>query len=289
MREEDLEVITPQNPLQVIVKESNLEESKANFIFKKFATFFSDAELWAKKAKAIKVTDESQKVVMDQARQGRLFLRKIRIDIEKCRKELKEQSLREGKAIDKVAKLLTDTIEPIELYLDQQEHFVEHREAQKEAIVRAEIEKKMEEERLADERRKAEELEVTRRENEELRKKMEEERKKSEQDAKKAREESENKLAEAKRIADIAENNLRIRKQADLKAEADKIREQERLKNAGDTEKMQKFYNDLMAIEFPEVTSQEAKRIIFDSRSHIGIVVLQVKKYIQSNKQEEEY
>src|ERR1035437_6530190 len=96
MTEEDLESIEPevvtQNQLSVIVKESELSEDKAGVLISRFATFFSDAELWAKKAKQIKVTSEHQKAQMDQARQGRLFLRKIRLEIENLRKSLKEES-----------------------------------------------------------------------------------------------------------------------------------------------------------------------------------------------------
>lgn len=85
-----------------------------------------------------------------------------------------------------------------------------------------------------------------------------------------------------------AESELRAKQQAEAKAEADRLRKEELLKSAGDYEKMEKFYNDLMEIDFPDVSSQEAKRIIFDSKSHIGIAVMTTKKYIQSTVQEEE-
>ena len=48
------------------------------------------------------------------AREGRLFLAQKRIDVEKARKALKEQSLRKGQAIDAIAKFLTSLIEPTE-------------------------------------------------------------------------------------------------------------------------------------------------------------------------------
>lgn len=278
MTEDDLEIENSNNnQLQVIIKESELSNDKSSVLMSKFANFFSDADLWAKKAKTIKVTHESQKSMMDAARQGRLFLRKIRLDIESIRKSLKEESLREGRAIDKVAKILKEQIEPIEEYLDKQEHFIEYREAEKEAKVRAEIERKMEEERIAEEKRKAQEEERLRKENEAL--KAEQTRIQAEADAK---------IREAKAIAEKAEKELQNKKIAEMRAEAEAIRKAQELKSASDIVKINKLYCDLMAIEFPECVIQESKLIVFDSKSHIGIAVLKCKKYIESKHKNEE-
>lgn len=278
MTEEDFDQPTsPQNQLQIMVKESDLPEEKSNVLIAKFANFFVDVQVWEKKAKAIKVTDESQKVMMDTARQGRLFIRKIRLNIEKCRKELKEQSLREGKAIDKVSNFLKDALEPIESHLDQQEHFVEYREAAKEAIVRAEIEKKMEEERLAEEKRKAEEEARLRKENEKLR-----------EEQTKIQAEADFKIKEAKTIAEKAERELREKRQAEMKAEADVIRKAEALKSASDIVKIQKLLEDLEAIKFPEVKAGESYRIVGDAMSHINMSILAIKRYIQLKQVNEE-
>ena len=80
-----------------------------------FSDYFKIAAEWEQKAKTIKVVDETQKADMEMARVGRLFLREKRIAIEKKRKELKEQSLREGKAIDGIANVLKAVIVPIEV------------------------------------------------------------------------------------------------------------------------------------------------------------------------------
>lgn len=292
MTEEDLEQPTveviPKNQLAVMIKESDLPEDKSTVLMAKFASFFVDVQVWEKKAKAIVVKDESQKAVMDQARQGRLFIRKVRLDIEKCRKELKEQSLREGKAIDKVSNFLKDALEPIETHLDRQEHFVEYREAEKEALVRAEVERKLEEERLAEEKRKAEELENTRRENERLRKEAEEKERINRQELERVRKENEKILEAERERTRKAEEEIRLKKQAELKAEAEVQRKAMLLKSANDVVKIQKFLYDIMAIQFPECTSIEAKRIVMDAQNHIGIVELSVKKYIKSKQTEEE-
>lgn len=292
MTEDDLEEsveVMPKNQLAVMV--SDLPKEKSTILMGKFATFFADAELWAKKAKAIKVTHESQKAIMEQARQGRLFIRKVRLDVEKCRKELKEQSLREGKAIDKVANFLKDALEPIEVHLDRQEHFLEYKEAEKEALIQAEVERKMEEERLAEEKRKEEELEVTRRENERLRKEAEanETKNKALKEAQeKANEESANKVAEASRRAAIAENELRLKKQAELKSEADKQRQELILKSGSDIQKLTKLHEDLMNIDWPECTTIEGKKARLECNDHnyIGIKVLE--RYLKTKQQTEE-
>ena len=114
------------NELQVIVEKSGLETMEAKSILEKFQDCYEVSSEWANKAKAIKVTGPDQKDDMAKAREGRLFLRDRRIEVEKARKELKENALRKGKAIDGIANFLKALIEPTEEYLDQQEHFVHH-------------------------------------------------------------------------------------------------------------------------------------------------------------------
>src|SRR3990167_5707968 len=157
-----------ENQLQIIVKESGLEQSKAKFILENFQNYFEIADDWAKKARAIVVTDENQKAEMQMARAGRLFLREKRIAVEDARKNLKEQALREGKAIDGIANVLKALIIPIEEYLEKQEKFVEIREENKREAMRIEIEKRIEDERIAKEKADAEEQERIRIENEKL-------------------------------------------------------------------------------------------------------------------------
>jgi len=117
------------NQLQVIVKESGLDSTKAQYLLDNFQDYFKIAAEWELKARSIKVTDATQKTDMEMARVGRLFLRDKRIDIEKARKKLKESTLREGKAIDGIANVLKALIIPLEEYLNTQEHFVEIKEA----------------------------------------------------------------------------------------------------------------------------------------------------------------
>ena len=159
-----------QDNLEIIIKQSGLEETKSNFLLENFKNYFEIAAEWELKAKSIIVNNENQKAEMDMARVGRLFLGEKRRAIEKSRKSLKEQSLREGKAIDGIANVLKSLIEPIEEYLDKQEHFVEIKQKEEQEILRIENEKKLEEERILKEKSEKEEQERIRIENEKLRK-----------------------------------------------------------------------------------------------------------------------
>lgn len=116
------------NSLEKIVSNSGLDKSKSDYLLEKFADATALAESWAQKAKEIVVTDESQTDLMKSAREGRLLLKDRRVEIEKTRKQLKEASLKEGRAIDDIAKALTSLIAPTEEYLQLQEDFAKIKE-----------------------------------------------------------------------------------------------------------------------------------------------------------------
>ncbi len=116
-----------------IIENAQLDETKSLAIKNQFAEFASVASEWESKAKSILVTDVNQKDEMKLAREGRLILKNKRVEIEKRRKSLKEESLREGQTIDAIARTLKGFIEPIEVYLEDQEKFAERKEAEERA------------------------------------------------------------------------------------------------------------------------------------------------------------
>lgn len=126
-----------ENKLMQIVSTSGLEQAKAQYILEKFQGYFKIAAEYEALAKTLVVTSADQIPIMRMAREGRLFLKAKRVDIEKTRKELKEQSLREGKTIDGIANVLKGLIEPTEEYLERQEKFVEIREEERRAGLKA--------------------------------------------------------------------------------------------------------------------------------------------------------
>ena len=115
-----------------------IEKTKGDYIKEKFQDFTQAIEEWSEKANAIVVTEETQKELMAEAKQGRLLLKSKRIEVEKVRKSLKEQSLSEGRLIDSIAKYLTGLIEPAEKHLELQEKFVEIQEQNKRIQLKAE-------------------------------------------------------------------------------------------------------------------------------------------------------
>lgn len=116
---------TKQAETALTVETRDLEPTKSQYIIEKFKGFFEQAQEWESKARTIKISSPSQVAEMKQAREARLELKEIRVNAEKTRKELKEQSLREGKAIDGVANVIKALIVPIEEYLEGQENFAE--------------------------------------------------------------------------------------------------------------------------------------------------------------------
>lgn len=84
------------------------------------------------------VTSKDDIIGMKKAREVRLELKRVRTTVENKRRELKEDSLRTGKAIDGVAKYIKDNIQPVEEYLEQQEKFAELEEAKRVAKLKDE-------------------------------------------------------------------------------------------------------------------------------------------------------
>jgi hypothetical protein len=116
-----------------------LAEEKSKYLIENFGKFFAESREIVKEAKLIKVTDISQTDEMAKAREVRLKLQHIRTKgVEPLRVKLKEQSLREGKAIDGMANVIKALIMPVEEYLASQEKFAERIEAERKNKIEAE-------------------------------------------------------------------------------------------------------------------------------------------------------
>ena len=118
---------TKKNNLQVIdvIESAGLEQDTTKTLRDKFLPFWEQAEQWKKKAEGLVVTDESQTSEMKMARVARLALRQVRIDADKTRKALKEDSIRYGRAVQGVYNVIEYLIKPIEEHLLEQEKFAE--------------------------------------------------------------------------------------------------------------------------------------------------------------------
>lgn len=119
--------------IEKVIRENQLAPTSAQRLIEVFAPAFARADELVNAAKAITVTSVDQKAEMKAARDLRLKLREIRTTAEKARKELKEDSLRTGKAIDGVNNVLKFLIEPEEERLQHCEEFAERAEAKRKA------------------------------------------------------------------------------------------------------------------------------------------------------------
>lgn len=111
-----------------VIKETGIEENTATNLTTAFAPFLEQAKKWKEQAQKIVVTDESQIDLMKDARELRLNLRRVRIEAEKTRKRLKEDSLRYGKAVQGAYNIVEYLIAPLEEHLQDQEDFIKNRE-----------------------------------------------------------------------------------------------------------------------------------------------------------------
>lgn len=129
MTETQTVVATKSNELARIVEAGNLKPAIATTLIESFSPFWVEASGLVQQAATINVTDPTQVTEIGEARDMRLKLRKIRNNAEKVRKSLKEDSLREGSAIQNVYNAMVMLIEPEEKRLGDMEMIAERMEA----------------------------------------------------------------------------------------------------------------------------------------------------------------
>jgi len=112
-----------------VITDSKVEQPTALMLQNSFLPFYEKITEWSEKAKTLVVTDAAQTREMKMAREARLALKDIRVQADKTRKALKEDSTRYGKAVQSVYNLIEELIVPAEKHLEAQEKFVELQEA----------------------------------------------------------------------------------------------------------------------------------------------------------------
>lgn len=118
-------VVEQPHALVLHVEQLDMEQEAKTSLLDSFKPMFDQFEDWKRRAGSIVVTDVSQNELMISAGTARKALKNIRVEVEKRRKSLKEESLRKGQNIDALAKLITNHILPIEEHLEKQEKFIE--------------------------------------------------------------------------------------------------------------------------------------------------------------------
>ena len=103
-----------------------------------FLEFRESVESIKTTAETLAVVDENDTAGMKLAKDTRLALRSIRLEVESRRKDLKEESLRRGQRVDAAARSITSVIEPLELRMSEQEQFATRAAADRKAKIGAE-------------------------------------------------------------------------------------------------------------------------------------------------------
>lgn len=124
--------------LQVIIEEQGITKSGMHPLIEAFGAPFTEAGEVLATYKDIKVKDELDLTTMAKAREARLILKKARTTVENNRKELKADIVKQGRAIDSVARYVKEQIEPAEKYLETQEKYAELKAAERAAKIKAE-------------------------------------------------------------------------------------------------------------------------------------------------------
>ena len=117
-----------ENQIEKILQTSGLQPAQAKPLLDSFGGYFIEAHKLVTKGKGIKVTDITQIAEMQQAREIRLSLAKLRVEADKTRVMLKEGYNLGGNAVQAIYNEIRDIVKPEEDRLFEQEKFKERRD-----------------------------------------------------------------------------------------------------------------------------------------------------------------
>lgn len=284
--------------LILIAKENNIPDTEAQSLEKTFTPFFQKAAEWKAAAEKIKVNSIEDIDQMEKASEARKALKKIRCEVDTKRKELKEESLRKGKAIDGMANIIKFLIIPIEEDLEKKEKFIK---LEQERIAREKFEERQGElalyeadtefirlEEMDEEsyqaflsRAKESFAEKKKREAEEEKARIEKEKARIEKEKEEAAERERIRIENEKLKAEL-ERKKKEGEAARKKQEAEeaaRIKAEKEARLAPEKKKLEDLAVRIVQVEIPEVKSEEAKKVIS------GVVELlnKTSSYIKSN------
>ena len=282
---------------EIVVATESLPADMAVSLKEVFIPFYRDAYSIANEAQSIEVKTEDDTEQMFQAKELAKKISRIRIDADKVRAALKEESLRKGKAIDTVAKIIKDFILPVESKLKEQANFIDILQAKRrEEKINAraeELSKYVDDLSLYNYTeinddtftnllatcKNVYEMKITAQE------KMEQERiereKKEEEERKVIAEKNRKLMAENKRIQ---EENARIKAEAEAKEKAEReeqekaAQELEKINSGSDRIKIKDLSKRIMSIEMPIVKSKKASMTV----AQVSSLLSQANKLLSS-------
>ena len=122
-------VVVKEEVLDAIVKRENIAAPTAATLLASFAPYRGEIETALTEARGI--TDDTDVEQRKKARECRLTLKRIRVNVENTRKTSKEDAVRYGKAVDGMANVLKFLCEPEEKRLGALEEAEQRRELER--------------------------------------------------------------------------------------------------------------------------------------------------------------
>ena len=117
-----------ETPVEKEIRTSLVKAEDGKIIKGTYTRFFEEAHEWADKGLAITVTGEDQEAEMKIAHDYRMKIRGIRLDADKIRKAMKENSNRYNKAVQSVYNIVEAICKPAEDHLQLQEDYAKIKE-----------------------------------------------------------------------------------------------------------------------------------------------------------------
>ena len=136
---------TETNELTVFVEQSGIEKSKGNEITENLNVFFNKAKEWDATIQSIVINDVSEVGKMKMAREGRLTLKKLRVDSDKVVKAKRDEikyrmanDILEDKLWLKAGQMVEAVYKNLETKLEEKEKFAERKEQERKEKIKAE-------------------------------------------------------------------------------------------------------------------------------------------------------
>ena len=128
----NIKVIQVQERQDALLKASDLPEEKKAELMLKMQSYTDTIKQMKQQADALVITDSSQTDLINAAKDGARHIAKVRIAINKVRKELGGDYYKQYKLINSIANILLDELNPIEEDLKLKSKFVEIEKEKKE-------------------------------------------------------------------------------------------------------------------------------------------------------------
>lgn len=255
---------TDLEKIKTELAKSEIQQELKVSIETKFMPIVETIQEWKVKVESLVVTDESQKDLMKQAREGRLILKNLRVSADKERKAMKEESQKYLNTIQLVYNTIESMITPLESHLQEQENYVEiqrlkREEEQKQIIAELLKERQKEVESLGIISFLPAFVQLGEYSEEDYQQLIQFAQFKKEQKLAQDKEEEERKRIEAERLRAEAEERERILEESRLK----QILEMERLKEEREEMeeklRLEREENERIAMELKKKQDEEAK------------------------------